>query len=100
MNLNHIDMKTIEKARFDTRLSKEQKDFFEFAANLGGFRTLTEFVIVSVQEKAKEIVEEHNRIIASKRDQEIFFNELIKPSNPNEALTNAAMRYKSINNSL
>ena len=50
-------MRTIEKARFDTRLPKEQKDFFEFAANLGGFRTLTEFVIVSVQEKAKEIVD-------------------------------------------
>lgn len=93
-------MRTIEKARFDTRLPKEQKDFFEFAANLGGFRTLTEFVIVSVQEKAKEIVEEHNKIIASKRDQEIFFNELIKPSNPNDALTNAAVRYKNIINSL
>ena len=58
------------------KLNKEQKDFFEYAANLGGYRTLTEFVIVSLQEKAKEIVEEHNKIIASKRDQEIFFNEL------------------------
>ena len=53
-----------------------------------------------LKEKAKEIVEEHNKIIASKRDQEIFFNELIKPSNPNEALTNAAIRYKNIINSL
>jgi uncharacterized protein (DUF1778 family) len=60
-------MRTIEKARFDTRLSKEQKDFFELAANLGGFRTLTEFVIVSVQENAKEIVEEHTKIIAWSR---------------------------------
>ena len=89
-------MKTIEKARFDTRLPKEQKDFFEFAATLGGFRTLTEFVIVSVQEKAKIIVEEHNKIISSKRDSEIFFKELINPSKPNEALKNAAARYKKI----
>lgn len=88
-------MKTIEKARFDTRLPKEQKDFFEFAATLGGFRTLTEFVIASVQEKAKIIVEEHNKIISSKRDAEIFFNELVKPSKPNEALKNAAERYKN-----
>jgi uncharacterized protein (DUF1778 family) len=92
-------MKTIEKARFDTRLPKEQKDFFEFAATLGGFRTLTEFVIVSVQEKAKIIVEEHNKIISSKRDSEIFFKELINPSKPNEALKNAAARYKKITNS-
>lgn len=93
-------MKTTEKARFDTRLSKEQKDFFEFAASLGGFRTLTEFVIISVQERAKEIVEEHNKILSSKVDQEIFFNEMVNPSNPNEALKNAATRYTSIINSL
>jgi uncharacterized protein (DUF1778 family) len=92
-------MKTIEKARFDTRLPKEQKDFFEFAATLGGFRTLTEFVIASVQEKAKIIVEEHNKIISSKRDAEIFFNELVKPSKPNEALKNAAARYNKKANS-
>ena len=89
-------MNTIEKARFDTRLTKEQKDFFEYAANLGGYRTLTEFVIVSLQEKSKEIVEEHNKIIASKRDQEIFFNELTNPSKPNQALTDAVKRYKEI----
>jgi uncharacterized protein (DUF1778 family) len=89
-------MNTIEKARYDTRLTKEQKDFFEYAANLGGYRTLTEFVIVSLQEKSKEIVEEHNKIIASKRDQEIFFNELTNPSKPNKALTDAVKRYKEI----
>lgn len=93
-------MKTIEKARFDTRLPKEQKIFFEFAASLGGYRTLTEFVIVSVQEKAKEIVEEHNKIISTKRDQEVFFNEITNPSNPNNALKDAAERYKSRINSL
>ncbi len=93
-------MKTLEKARFDTRLTKEQKDFFELAANLGGFRTLTEFVIASVQERAKDIVEEHNKIISSKRDQMIFFNEITNPSDPNMALKKAAKRYKSLVNSL
>ena len=42
-------MKTLEKSRLDTRLSKEQKEFFEYAANIGGFKTLTEFIINSVQ---------------------------------------------------
>ena len=49
----------IKDARFDTRLQKEQKDFFERAARLGGFRNLTDFVIVAVQEKAKEIIDEN-----------------------------------------
>lgn len=93
-------MKTIEKARFDTKLSKEQKDFFEYAASIGGYRTLTEFVINSVQEKAKKIVEEHNKIISSKREQKIFFDEIINPSKPNKALKNAALSYKKLINSL
>src|SRR5690606_38510950 len=41
-----------EHARFDARLSKEQKQFFEKAAYLGGYRSLTDFVILTVQEKA------------------------------------------------
>lgn len=83
-------MKTTEPARFNTRLTKEQKDFFEFAASVGGYRTLTEFVIASVQERANKIIEVHNKIIASKKDQEVFFNELVNPSKPNQSLKKAA----------
>ena len=46
------------KARFDTRLPLEQKQLFERAAILGGYRNLTDFIIVTVQSKAKEIIEE------------------------------------------
>ncbi|WP_370087798.1 DUF1778 domain-containing protein [Ekhidna sp.] len=85
-------MKTLE-ARFDTRLPKQQKEFFERAAVLGGYRTLTEFVIYSVQDKAKKIIEEHNRILSSEKDKEIFFNALLGESKPNEALATAAKKY-------
>ena len=86
-------MKTLE-ARFDTRLPKHQKEFFEKAAALGGYRTLTEFVIFSVQDKAREIIEEHNRILASENDREIFFDALLKEAKPNKALKSAAESYK------
>jgi len=86
-------MITVEKARFDTRLPKEQKEFFEYAATLGGFRTLTEFVISSAQQQANKIVEGHNRILASKRDQEIFFDALMNPEKPNETLKQAMVKY-------
>jgi len=89
-------MKTIEKTRFDTRLTKEQKEFFEYAASIGGYRSLTEFVLVSVEERAKQIVEEHNKIISSKRDQEIFFQTISEAPKPNEALGNAAVRYNDL----
>ncbi len=87
-------MKAIEKSRFDTRLPKEQKEFFEYAANLGGFRTLTEFVVATVQQQASKIVERHNTILASKRDQEIFFKAVINPQKPNDKLKKAASRLK------
>lgn len=83
-------------ARFDTRISKEQKDFFEYAANLGGFRTLTEFILFSVHERAKQIVKEHDSMLASKRDKEIFFNALLSSSKPNPRLRKAAKRYKEL----
>lgn len=86
-------MRTGQKSRFDTRLSKEQKEFFEYAASLGGFRTLTEFVIFSLQKEAENIVEKHNQILASKRDQEVFFNAMLNPPEPNEKLKKALTDY-------
>lgn len=80
-------------ARFDTRLPKEQKEFFEYAANLGGYRTLTEFVITSVQSKADEIVEKHRSIISSKRDQDVFFEAIMNPPAPGKRLSSAARKY-------
>ncbi|MCF6357450.1 MAG: DUF1778 domain-containing protein [Draconibacterium sp.] len=82
-----------EKARFDTRLPKEQKQLFERAATLGGYRSLTDFVIMTVQEKAKEILKEREQIIASDKDKGIFFDSLINPPNPNNDLLSAKEDY-------
>jgi len=78
-----------EQSRFDTRLPLEQKRLFERAAILGGYRNLTDFITVTVQNKAKEIIEERERIIASERDKEIFFDSLINSPTPNNDLFSA-----------
>ena len=83
-----------EQARFDTKLPKEQKQFFEKAAYLGGFRSLTDFVILTVQEKAKEIIQEKEQIIASERDSQIFFDAITKPKKPSKNLKDAFEDYK------
>lgn len=80
-------------SRFDTRIPKTQKEFFEYAANLGGYRTLTEFVIFSVQTKADEIVEKHRTILASEKDQTIFFDAIMNPSAPSKKLRAAMKKY-------
>ncbi|HET6557868.1 MAG TPA: DUF1778 domain-containing protein [Prolixibacteraceae bacterium] len=84
------------KSRFDIRLPLEQKLLFEKAATMGGYRNLTYFVMATVQEKAKEIVEQSERIIASQRDQEIFFNSLMNPPKPNKDLLSAKGEYNML----
>ncbi|MDP4228035.1 MAG: DUF1778 domain-containing protein [Bacteroidota bacterium] len=84
-----------EQARFDTRLPKEQKQFFEKAAYLGGYRNLTDFIVQTVQEKAKEIIKEKEQIIASERDSQIFFDAITKPKGPSKALKNALDDYNA-----
>ena len=83
------------KSRFDVKMPKVQKELFEYAASLGGFRTLTDFIINAVQEKANAIIEDHNTIIASEKDREIFFSALVNPKGPNQKLQDAADRYKA-----
>jgi uncharacterized protein (DUF1778 family) len=85
-----------EKARFDTKLTKTQKDLFERAANLGGFRSLTDFIIKTTEEKAKSIIQEHDVILASDEDRRIFFNELMNPRPPSKKLIEAAKAYKEM----
>lgn len=89
-------MITIEKSRFDARLPREQKEFFEYAANIGGFRTVTEFIISSAQNQAEKIIEDHNKVLASIKDRKIFFDALINPKKPNKKLKSAMMNYNEI----
>ncbi len=82
-----------EKARFDTRLPKKQKVFFERAARLGGFRSLTDFVLLAAQEKARSIVNDWEKVIESQRDSEIFFDAIVNADKPNESLIEATKHY-------
>jgi uncharacterized protein (DUF1778 family) len=86
-------MKDSAMTRFDTRMPLEQKELFEYAATLGGFRTLTEFVLYSAKLQADRIIEKHNSVLASKKDQEVFFNAIMNPPPPNNSLKKAAKRY-------
>jgi uncharacterized protein (DUF1778 family) len=83
-----------EKARFDGQLPIEQKQLFEQAKILGGYRSLTEFVFLSAQEKAEDLIKQHEKFLISEKDKEIFFNALTNPPKPNESLHKAASKYK------
>lgn len=84
---------TTKTARFEARWTLEQREFFERASLLGGFKTLSEFVFQSVYQNASDIIENQNRILKSEKDKEIFINALINPPAPNKRLKKAAERY-------
>lgn len=89
--------KSIKKetlSRFDTRLPKAQKQFFEKAASLGGFRNLTDFILSAAQEKAKEIVTENEQITLSRRDAEIFYQAVTRQHSQSSVLMETAEEYK------
>lgn len=88
--------KGLTKARFDARLTLEQKQLFERAAQLSGFKNLSEFVIVTLNQRAKEVIEKEERLFGSERDKGIFFEALLNPPTPNEKLVAAYEKYKAI----
>ena len=81
-------------ARFDTRLPDEQKARFEQAAQLGGFRSLTDFILYAANDAADRIFEQKANILASERDAEVFFDLLMEAPAPNEYLKAAAQKHQ------
>jgi uncharacterized protein (DUF1778 family) len=86
-------MQIAQKTRFDTRIPKDQKDLFQQAAELGGFKTLSEFIIYSAKVQAEIIVKKHESILTSNKDAKIFFDAIIKPPTANSELKKAAFSY-------
>jgi uncharacterized protein (DUF1778 family) len=86
---------TKDQTRFDARLPKTQKELFERAAYLGGYRNLTDFIIHTVNEKAKQIIQEKEQSISSEKDSQIFFDAITNPRQPSETLKKAHDDYEA-----
>lgn len=88
----------VKKIRFDTELTKVQKELFELATKLGGYHTVTDFILSTAEERAKIIVQQHEAVLISARDKKLFFDAVMNPPQPNQRLLDAAKRYKEFNN--
>ena len=80
-------------ARFEARLTPEQKSILLRAAALTG-RSLTDFVVTSAQEAATRTLREHEAMTLSLRDREAFVAALLNAPAPGPRLRKAAQRYK------
>ncbi|MCA1393232.1 DUF1778 domain-containing protein [Bradyrhizobium sp. IC3123] len=79
--------------RLEARVTAEQKNLIERAAALQG-RTVTDFVLTSVQDAARRAIEEHNQLVLSVHDSEAFVEALLNPRPVNDRLRDTVRRYR------
>jgi uncharacterized protein (DUF1778 family) len=84
----------IRAQRLETRVTAEQKNLIERAAALQG-RTITDFVLTSVQDAARRTIEEHQQLELSVRDSKAFVEALLNPRPVNDRLRDTVRRYRA-----
>jgi len=93
MSTNKTKNQTIEVDRMNFRLSTEIKAKIIKAAAITG-QQLTDFAVSTLNEKANEILEQHNNIVLKSEDYEFFLASLFEEKEPSLNSLNAANRYR------
>ncbi|HZC16345.1 MAG TPA: DUF1778 domain-containing protein [Caulobacteraceae bacterium] len=91
--LSKSTTKRTRAERLETRVTAEQKGLIERAAALQG-RSVTDFVLTSVQDAARRAIEEHSQLALSVRDSEAFVDALLNASPVNDRLRDTVRRYR------
>lgn len=81
--------------RFDARIPSETKALFMRAAELEQ-KSLTAFIISTVENRSREIITEHEKILVTENDKKVFFAAIMNPEKPNKDLAEAAIRFNNI----
>lgn len=80
---------TLINDRIDIRISKENKELIKYAAQISGFKTVSEFIVSLAKNEAKRIIEEETKLLKSMEDRVLFVEILQNPPAPNKALRSA-----------
>ena len=92
-----IEMNT-KSERIEFRITESDKELFSRAQELSGFSSLAAFITQTMKETSDQIIADNQRVLASSRDQKLFFKTLFEQDlEPNEALVSAAKRYRKLN---
>ncbi|MGO8955375.1 MAG: DUF1778 domain-containing protein [Rhodomicrobium sp.] len=84
--------KPAKRHRLEARLTSEQRQLFQRAADLQG-RSLTDFVIAAVHEKAVQTIESMEIIRLNAEESLKMAEAILNPREPNDRLREAAKRY-------
>ena len=83
----------LKPERLEARVTREQKELIEHAAELEG-RSITDFVVASAQSAARQVIQDHESLKLTARDREVFVQALLNPPQPTDKLRQAVRRYK------
>lgn len=77
--------------RLDARVSREEKEMIETAANLRG-TSFSDFVRMVTKEAALKTIREHELLTLSEKSRRVFVEALLNPPKPNAKAIAAARR--------
>lgn len=90
-----IEKKNAHKSRLNVRLAPDLKARIRRAATVLG-QDLTEFAVSTLDERAKEVLEEHESMILSESERRAFMDILAgDPPSPTKRALEVAKKYKS-----
>lgn len=87
------DLHESKTERLEARLSSVQKALLQRAADLQG-RSLSDFVVSSVQRAAEAVIREHQVIALTAQEGQRFVEAVLNPPRPNDRLRAATERYR------
>ena len=83
----------LKSARIETRVSAEQKELIEQAAAYLG-RTVSEVVLSHVEQAAKAVIDEYERVKLDRQQSQALVESLLSPEAPNKSLRAAAREHR------
>lgn len=81
--------------RLEARITADQKALIQRAAELEG-RSVTDYVVSSVQDAAKRTVEAHDLMVLSAAASRAFVDALLDPPPVNDRLQDSVRRHRAI----
>jgi uncharacterized protein (DUF1778 family) len=82
-----------KRDRMQLRLDAKTKRKLERAAAYQA-TSVSDFVLANAAAAAERVIDEHEKVVLSARDWDIFMKALIDPPKPNRALVQAVRRYR------
>ena len=88
-----MEPQPINDERVELRISSTEKKIFQKAQKLSGDKSFSSFIVRIVKKEAEEIVAKNDRILATEKDRQLFFEAVFGDMEPNQNLVEAIKRY-------